>query len=278
MRIVEKKKEMQRISEELRKEGKIIGFVPTMGYLHEGHLSLVDIARKNSDVVVVSIFVNPTQFGPNEDYEEYPRDLERDKKLLEERGCDILFYPSVEEMYPPGFRTEVHVKEWSEVYCGASRPGHFKGVTTVVMKLFHIVKPHLAVFGEKDFQQLRIIERMVEDMDMDIKIIPGKIIREKDGLAMSSRNTYLSPDERKRATVLYRALVYARERIKEMENLDELKKEMREMIEREGGEVDYIVFIDPVTLEERKEKKSPMRCLLAVRMGKARLIDNMEIL
>lgn len=275
---VEKKRDMQKISERLRREGKIIGFVPTMGYLHEGHLSLVDIAREKADVVVVSIFVNPIQFGPNEDYNEYPRDLERDKRLLEERGCDILFHPSVEEMYPPEFRTEVHVKGWSDIYCGASRPGHFKGVATVVMKLFHIVKPHLAVFGEKDFQQLRIIERMVEDMDMDIDIIPGKIVREEDGLAMSSRNTYLSKEERRRAKVLYRALLYAREMIDRIKDLEELKRRMREMIEREGGEVDYIAFIDPDTLEERREKVPPIRCLLAVRIGKTRLIDNMEIL
>jgi len=206
MQVIRKTKEMQKISDRLREEKKRIGFVPTMGYLHDGHISLVRKAKELCDSVVVSIFVNPTQFGPGEDYERYPRDEERDRALLDAAGVDFFFIPEVSEMYPSGYQTFVEVAEVSKGLCGDFRPGHFRGVATVVAKLFNIVKPHVAVFGEKDYQQLLVIKRMVEDLDFDIEIIPGTLVREEDGMAMSSRNAYLSAPERKRATILHQSL------------------------------------------------------------------------
>ncbi len=211
MEVIRKVKEMQATSNRLRSEGKRIGFVPTMGYLHDGHISLVRKAKELCDSVVVSIFVNPTQFGPGEDYERHPRDEERDRALLDAAGVDFLFIPEVIDMYPSGYQTFVEVTEVSKGLCGDFRPGHFKGVATVVAKLFNIVKPHMAVFGEKDYQQLLVIKRMVEDLDFDIEIIPGILVREEDGIAMSSRNTYLSPEERRRALILYRSLIKGKE-------------------------------------------------------------------
>jgi len=279
MRIATRVDEMKSIAEEYRKNGKRISFVPTMGYLHEGHLSLVDIARKDGDICVVSIFVNPIQFGPGEDYERYPRDVERDERLLEQRGCDVLFYPSASEMYPEDFLTRVRVEKLSSILCGKSRPGHFEGVTTVVLKLFNIVKPHVAVFGEKDYQQLVIIKRMVRDLNLDVEIVAGEIIREKDGLAMSSRNVYLDPVERKQATCLFRSMLLAQDMVKAG------IRDTKTIVEAVGGfikkfdraRIDYVKIVHPDTLEELEEIHDRARILLAVYFGKARLIDNMEI-
>lgn len=279
MRIVTHVNEMKSIADEFRKEGKIIAFVPTMGYLHEGHLSLVDIAKKKGDVCVVSIFVNPIQFGPGEDYERYPRDVRRDERLLEQRGCDVLFYPSASEMYPEDFLTRVRVEKLSNILCGKSRPGHFEGVTTVVLKLFNIVKPHVAVFGEKDYQQLVIIKRMVRDLNLDVEIVAGEIIREKDGLAMSSRNVYLDPVEREQATCLFRSLLLARDMVKSgIRDTKTIVEAVNDFIKNfDRARIDYIKIVHPDTLEELEEIHDRARILLAVYLGSARLIDNMEI-
>ena len=279
MRIVTHVNEMKSIADEYRKEGKIIAFVPTMGYLHEGHLSLVDIAKKKGDVCVVSIFVNPIQFGPGEDYDRYPRDVRRDERLLEKRGCDTLFYPSTSEMYPEDFLTRVRVEKLSNILCGKSRPGHFEGVTTVVLKLFNIVKPHVAVFGEKDYQQLVIIKRMVRDLNLDVEIVAGEIIREKDGLAMSSRNVYLDPVEREQATCLFRSLLLAQDMVKAgIRDTKTIIEAVNDFIKNfDRARIDYIKIVHPDTLEELEEIHDRARILLAVYLGGARLIDNMEI-
>ncbi|MCD6277184.1 pantoate--beta-alanine ligase [candidate division WOR-3 bacterium] len=279
MRIVTHVNEMKSIADEYRKEGKIIAFVPTMGYLHEGHLSLVDIAKKKGDVCVVSIFVNPIQFGPGEDYDRYPRDVRRDERLLEQRGCDTLFYPSTSEMYPEDFLTRVRVEKLSNILCGKSRPGHFEGVTTVVLKLFNIVKPHVAVFGEKDYQQLVIIKRMVRDLNLDVEIVAGEIIREKDGLAMSSRNVYLDPVEREQATCLFRSLLLAQDMVKAgIRDTKTIIEAVNDFIKNfDRARIDYIKIVHPDTLEELEEIHDRARILLAVYLGGARLIDNMEI-
>lgn len=267
---------MKARAEELRARGKRIGFVPTMGYFHEGHLALMRKARELSDVVVVSIFVNPIQFGPQEDFARYPRDLERDRRLAQAQGVDILFVPSAEEMYPPGFQTYVEVTELSRPLCGARRPGHFRGVCTVVLKLFHIVKPHLAVFGEKDYQQLKVIQRMVRDLDLEVEIVPHPTVREPDGLAMSSRNVYLRPEEREAALSLYRALELARKRVAEgVRETRVLRREIEEFIRSHPyTRIDYVEFRDPETLEERERIDRATLLALAVFVGKARLIDN----
>ncbi|MGC9771885.1 4-phosphopantoate--beta-alanine ligase [Fervidobacterium islandicum] len=276
MRLVHTVAEMKRITKELLEEGKSIGFVPTMGYLHKGHLSLVEAARKENDVVVVSIFVNPTQFGPNEDYNRYPRDLERDLRLLEPLGVDYVFNPAVEEMYPPMYSTYVEEIELSKYLCGASRPGHFRGVCTVVTKLFNIVKPTRAYFGQKDAQQFRVLRRMVRDLNMDVEMVEMPIVREEDGLAMSSRNVYLNPEERKEATRLYKSLLKAKELIESGErDVQKIKSEMLCVLDHPLLKVDYVEIVDEETLRpvERIEKK--VIVALAVFVGKARLIDNM---
>lgn len=279
MKVVKKVKEMQKLTDQLRKKGKIIGFVPTMGYLHEGHLNLVKIAKKKSDICVVSIFVNPLQFGPKEDYHTYPRDFERDKKLLVNLGVDIIFYPNEKEMYPEPCLTYVQVKKLSEGLCGRSRPGHFEGVATVVAKLFNIVKPHIAVFGQKDYQQATIIKKMVKDLNFDVKIIVVPTVREKDGLACSSRNIYLNEKERKEATVLYRSLMLAKRLIKEGEkNPEKIIREMEKLITAESsGKIDYIEIVNADTLEPVKEISGKLCIALAVFFGKARLIDNILV-
>ena len=276
MEIISKVKDMQVKSEALRRAGKRIGFVPTMGYFHEGHLALMRKARKLSDVLVVSIFVNPTQFGPQEDYQRYPRDLDRDLKMAAAEGVDIVFAPKVEEMYPEGYQTYVEVSELSRPLCGASRPGHFRGVATVVLKLFNIVKPHLAVFGEKDYQQLQVIKRMVRDLNLEVEIVPHPIVREPDGLAMSSRNTYLLPEERRSALCLYQALELARRRVSEgQKDVPTLRAELETFISSHPfTRIDYIEFRDPETLEEKSVVEGPTLLALAVFVGKARLIDN----
>jgi len=276
MEVIESISEMKNLAKKWKRQGLSIGFVPTMGYLHEGHLALVRRIKELSDRVVVSIFVNPIQFAPGEDYQRYPRDLERDKAFLEKEGVDVLFSPKAQEMYPPGFQTYVEVKELSSGLCGRYRSGHFIGVATVVLKLFNILQPDIAVFGEKDYQQLKVIQRMVQDLNLDVKIIPHPTVREEDGLAMSSRNTYLSPEERKSAIALYKALNLAEELINQGERrVATLKEKLKEFIESfPYTKVQYIEFVHPETLKEVERVDEPTLLALAVFVGKARLIDN----
>lgn len=259
-----------------RKQGKTIGFVPTMGYFHQGHLALMHRAKETCDVVVVSIFVNPIQFAPSEDYQAYPRDLEKDKKIAETEGVDYLFIPSNEEMYPKGYCTFVNVERITEKLCGARRPGHFKGVATVVSKLFNIVQPDKAFFGEKDAQQLIVMRRMVENLNFDVEIIGVPTVRDEDGLAMSSRNVYLDAKERRAALVLSRSLKKAQEMIKSGERKPEvIKKTVEELLQGEPlVDVEYISICDIQKLEEVSELKGSILIVLAARVGKARLIDN----
>jgi len=279
MQVVRQIKEMQKISDRLREKGKRIGFVPTMGYLHDGHVSLVRKAKELCDSIVVSIFVNPTQFGPGEDFQRYPRDEEGDREKLERAGVDFLFMPEAGEMYPPRYQTSVEVAEVSKGLCGDFRPGHFRGVATVVAKLFNIVKPHAAVFGEKDYQQLLVIKRMVEDLNFDIEIIPGTLIREEEGIAMSSRNAYLSPEDRKRATVLYRSLVKAKELVdsgeKRTYNIVQAVEKMIGSVK--GVSLQYVEIRDAETLERVERVSGPAVIAVAAMVGSVRLIDNIVI-
>jgi pantoate--beta-alanine ligase len=280
VRVFKNPRELQTFIKKLKKEGKTIGFVPTMGYLHEGHLSLVRCAKKDNDLVVVSIFVNPTQFGKNEDYDRYPRDLQRDLKLLEREGVDIVFAPKVEDMYPPGFSTYVEETKLSQPLEGKFRPGHFRGVCTVVNKLFNIVQPDRAYFGEKDYQQLLVIKKMVEDLNMDIEVVGCPIVREPDGLAKSSRNVYLSEEERRQATALYKSFLLAQKLVEEgLTDTQKLRQEILNFLKQFPliKEIDYVEIVDPQTLEPVKEIKGGERILIAVRMPSARLIDNWEI-
>ncbi len=256
-----------------------IGLVPTMGYLHDGHLSLVRAARAQNDHVVASVFVNPTQFGAGEDFERYPRDPDRDLDLLRQERVDVVFAPSVDEMYPPGFSTFVEVEGATEVLEGAHRPGHFRGVTTVVAVLLHIVEPRRAYFGRKDAQQLVVVRKLVRDLHLDVEIVPMPIVREPDGLAMSSRNAYLSPRERQAALVLSRALRYAEERLAAGErDAERLHAAMRELIAQEPlAQVDYVSVADAETLRELARIDGPALASLAVRVGATRLIDNVTL-
>ncbi len=277
MRVVKSIKEMQSVCSALKRVGKSIGFVPTMGFLHEGHLSLIRKAKRENDVVVVSIFVNPTQFSAGEDFDRYPRDVERDVSLLKGERVDFLFLPTIEEMYPEGFSTFVEVEGLTEGLCGAKRPGHFRGVATVVVKLFNIVQPDKAYFGKKDYQQLKVIERLVRDLNFNVKIVGCSIVREKDGLAMSSRNVYLSERERESALSLFKSLLLAKELIDRGErNAEVLKKKMEEFIlsHPEVKKIDYIEFVDAETLEPVTEVKEGTLVAVAVYVGDARLIDN----
>ncbi len=270
---------MQATATELRQEGNTIGFVPTMGFLHEGHLSLLDIARQKCDVLVMSIFVNPTQFGENEDLEEYPRDFDRDARLARERGVDILFHPAAKEMYTDNFATYVVTDYLSEKLCGASRPTHFRGVATVVSKLFNIVRPDIAVFGQKDAQQATIIKRMVQDLNFPVEIVTGPIVREQDGLALSSRNTYLSSEERQQATSLYRGLQQAKKLVESGEvNSNIIVDEIRSILEAEPDiREDYIAIVDPGTLDPVREVNQGVLIAIAAFVGTTRLIDNIMI-
>lgn len=279
MEIIEKITEMQDKAEELRMGGKKIGLVPTMGFLHEGHLSLIRRASKESDAVITSIFVNPTQFGPGEDFEDYPRDLQRDLQLAENSGCDIIFRPSAKEMYPEGYQTYVTVENITKALCGSSRPTHFRGVTTVVSKLFNATRPHLAVFGQKDAQQALVIKRMVNDLNLGIEIIVAPIVREKDGLAMSSRNTYLSPEQRKDAAVLYRSLMHAKALIRQGERDSQfIISEITSMINQaETAEIDYVNIVDTQNLQPLAKLRAELLIAEAVRFGKTRLIDNIIV-
>lgn len=273
---IETIEEMQVLSESIRIAGHTVGLVPTMGFFHEGHLELMRVARKYADTVVVSLFVNPTQFGEGEDLAAYPQDLDGDLAKARDVGVDCVFIPSAEDMYPEGYQTEVRVQDLTQHLCGLSRPGHFDGVTTVVAKLFHIVKPHLAVFGQKDFQQLAVISRMVRDLNMDIEIIGVPTVREPDGLAMSSRNSYLSLAERASALSLNRALARARDMVAQGErNAETLRKAVEDEIRsRPDTQIDYVSLCDATTLEELEVLENEALLALAVRVGKARLIDN----
>lgn len=277
MKIIESVVEMQQAALALRAEGKRIGFVPTMGNLHEGHLSLVRMAKKQSDVVVVSIFVNPTQFGPNEDFAAYPRTFEADRAHCEEEGVDIIFHPAVPEIYPDGASVSVTETALSRTLCGAARPGHFDGVCTVVAKLFNIVLPHVAVFGEKDGQQLRVIRRMVRDLRFPVDILAGPTIREADGLARSSRNQYLTPEQRPQAACLRRALDETERLFAEGErNPQALAAAMRTLIEKSpDAKIDYVAIVDDETLQPLDGPiTAPAFAALAVWVGTPRLIDN----
>lgn len=270
---------MRQTADSLRRAGKTIGFVPTMGFLHDGHLSLIRICRKQSEVVVVSIFVNPTQFAPNEDFEQYPRDFDHDEDLCRREGTDILFYPSLTDMYDTNHKTYVTTVDLAQTLCGASRPNHFRGVTTIVTKLFNIVQPHLAVFGQKDAQQCQIIRRMVKDLNFDINIVMGPIIRETDGLAMSSRNKYLNPGERREALVLFKALETAKSLIKYgTVDAGEIKLKMKQVIASSiAAEIDYIAIVAFNTLLPVETIVHDTLIALAVFVGKTRLIDNILI-
>ncbi len=279
MEIIVDGKEMQRAADALRARGDRIGLVPTMGYLHDAHIQLVRKAKALTDAVVVSIFVNPTQFGPGEDFEQYPRDEEGDRIKLEREGVQVLFAPETSRIYPPGYQTFVEVTEVSRGLCGDFRPGHFRGVATVVAKLFNIVKPHVAVFGEKDYQQLLVLKRMVEDLQFDVDVVPGELVREEDGLAMSSRNVYLSSQERERARVLFRSLKKGKEIYESgVKNVPRIKETVREAIVSMGGvDLEYVELRDAVTLEEIDEIQGPAVIAVAAVVGPSRLIDNIII-
>jgi pantoate--beta-alanine ligase len=279
MQIIEPIADMRAWSEGERRQGRRIVFVPTMGSLHEGHLSLVRDAKTRGERVVVSIFVNPMQFGPSEDFAKYPRDLQHDRALLESLGIDVLFHPTVAEIYPDGYQTHIEVENLSLPLCGSVRPGHFRGVATVVAKLFNIVRPHVAIFGEKDFQQLQVVRRLVRDLSMDIEIVGHPIVREADGLAMSSRNAYLTPEERRAAVCLSRALCQAEKRVRRGETSAAalLRGVAAELGKEPLAQVEYTKLCDPDSLQEIDRVQGAAVLALAVRFGRARLIDNRVI-
>lgn len=279
MRLVDTISDMKAIIRSNRTMGKTIGFVPTMGYLHEGHLSLANRSVQDNDFTVMSIFVNPTQFGPNEDFEKYPRDMERDLSLAESAGVDVVFSPGVSEMYPEKYKTYVNVEDITGVLCGLSRPGHFRGVTTVVNKLFNIIEPHKAYFGQKDAQQVIVIKKMVRDLNMNLEIVTCPIIRESDGLAMSSRNVYLNSEERKAAVILSKSLLEVEELIKQGERscvkvVQYLKDRIRS---EELAKIDYVEVVSGNGLEAIEQIRESVLIALAVRFGKTRLIDNIMV-
>jgi len=279
MKIIKTIKEMQRYSFDINRSGKQIALVPTMGFLHKGHLSLIDKAHKNADIVIVSIFINPTQFAPNEDLASYPKDLENDLKLCKERTVDVIFLPRVENIYPSDSSTWVTEEKLSEGLCGTTRPTHFRGVTTIVTKLFNATLPNIAIFGKKDFQQAAIIQRMVRDLNFPIKIVTAPIVREEDGLAMSSRNKYLTCEERKQAPIIQKTLQEASfaicaDKEKNSINVDLIKDNIKLRISQNGGNVDYIEIVDPVTLESKLNFNGDTLIAVAVYYGKTRLLDN----
>ncbi|MEJ2031686.1 MAG: pantoate--beta-alanine ligase [Deltaproteobacteria bacterium] len=276
MDVIRSPAEMKAWSNRAADEGKTLALVPTMGFFHKGHLSLMRLARRRAERTVVSLFVNPIQFGPTEDLDRYPRDFERDAALAAQEKIDVLFAPDAVAMYPEGFQTRIVVTELSSGLCGASRPGHFEGVATVVTKLFHIVRPRLAVFGEKDFQQLGLIRRMVKDLDMDIDIVGHPIVREPDGLAMSSRNAYLAPAERESARCLFRSIRHARKLAAGGEaDAGCLQATIEAMLTADPAvKVEYVAMVDETTLQPQKEINGSSRLALAVKIGRTRLIDN----
>jgi pantoate--beta-alanine ligase len=275
MRLIKKIDIARGVVKSARKRGKVVGLVPTMGFLHEGHLSLVRLARRKCDFLVVSIFVNPTQFGPKEDFRDYPRDLVRDLQLLRKEKVDMVFNPSVREMYGKGYQTCVEVTEWSKLMCGLSRPIHFRGVATVVLKLFNIIEPDVAVFGRKDYQQAAILEKMTKDLNLGVKIVTGRIVREKDGLAMSSRNIYLNEAQRKNAVILYESLKWLRQAyINGLRDPKLAANKIRNMIRSKKGKIDYVAVVDKNTLKPVGKLRRGTLIALAVFFGKTRLIDN----
>jgi pantoate--beta-alanine ligase len=285
MRVLSSPQELQKHLVKLKKSGKTIGFVPTMGALHEGHLSLIRYARKKCDVLVASIFVNPLQFGPKEDYKRYPRTLSDDKKVLSKAGVDFLFYPTPKQMYPEDIKVEIEVFGLSDLFEGASRPGHFRGVTTVVARLFEIVQPNFAVFGEKDFQQQLIVRKMVKALKLPVRIISMPTIREENGLAMSSRNRFLSEDEKKDARIISQALFLAQEmRRGGVNSAARVKKAAHELIAlKPRVKIDYLEVVDANTLEKVNKlrpfsfARPAARILVAAKVGKVRLIDNLAL-
>lgn len=279
MRVIEKIGDLRAALAAYRIAGKSIGLVPTMGYLHEGHISLVEASRKENDITVMSIFVNPTQFGVNEDFDKYPRDFGGDSAKAGEAGTDIIFAPAAAEMYPQGYGTYVDLTGITDRMCGKSRPGHFRGVATIVAKLFNIVEPDRAYFGQKDAQQVAVISKMVRELNMNIEIVACPIVREKDGLAMSSRNIYISSEERKAALVLSKSLFTAEKLVADGERDAE---RLRLFIEKEINseklaEIDYITVVDATTLEEVKTLEGNVLAAVAVKFGKTRLIDNIVL-
>lgn len=279
MKIIRSVRKMQEFAARILRQGKSIGFVPTMGYLHQGHLSLARQGKKDTDVVVMSIFVNSLQFGPKEDFKNYPRDFKRDMRLAQTAGVDVIFYPSEKDMYRKNYQTYIEVEKLSNVLCGAVRPGHFKGVATAVVKLFNIVKPDIAYFGQKDAQQVIIIQRMARDLNMDLKIKVMPTVRECNGLAMSSRNAYLNPTERKQALVLKNALQKAKDMIDSDENdTGKIKAACRRIIKNApSAKIDYISIVDTNALKDVKYIKGKVLIALAVKIGNTRLIDNIII-
>ncbi len=279
VKVIKTVREMTDYADGARASGKNIALVPTMGFLHEGHLSLMREGRRRASVLVASVFVNPTQFGPNEDFAKYPRSLKRDCEMMETVPVDAVFAPEPDEMYTPGSQTWVEVTELTRGLCGRVRPGHFRGVTTVVAKLFNVVKPHFALFGEKDFQQLRAIQRMVDDLKFDIEIVPMPIVREADGLAMSSRNAYLSESERIQALAISRALAAAREKYRcNARSADEVAEAARRVLERdEAIKIEYVEAVDAETLEAVVSTERPLLLAIAARVGRTRLIDNIVL-
>lgn len=270
------KAELARFATETRRLGKVIGLVPTMGYLHAGHMSLVDTARARADVVIVTLFVNPTQFGPSEDLDRYPRDFERDRKMCEEHGVDVLFAPDAKEMYAPDSSTWIVETDLARPLCGASRPNFYRGVTTVVGKLFHLAQPDFACFGLKDAQQCFVVERMVRDLDFQVKIIPCPLVRDPDGLALSSRNRYLSADERRRALSIHKALLEGRKAIESqgIAAIPAVCRKATEEIAAAGGKVDYVEALDRATLKTPTDGSSQVLLAAAAFFGTTRLIDN----
>jgi len=279
MKLIRDMKEMQKLAQSTHRQGRRIGFVPTMGALHQGHLSLMEHLRNKCDLLVVSIYVNPTQFAPGEDLEKYPRNLQEDLTKCEDAGVDVVFAPPDRQMYPPGFSTYVNVEKLTEVLCGASRPLHFRGVTTVVAKLFNIVQPDVTVFGQKDYQQAIVIKRMVADLNWETEILVAPIVREADGLAMSSRNRYLSSEERDSALMLFQALTRAYQKIKDGErSAEKLKQAMRQIItSSHQNRIDYISVVNGESLQEIENIKGDTLLAVAVYVGQTRLIDNLLI-
>jgi pantoate--beta-alanine ligase len=279
IKIVDNIKDMQSLSNKTRKDGQTISFVPTMGALHEGHLTLMRAAKEKSDYLVVSIFVNPTQFGLNEDFNKYTRDLEGDIKKISSIGVDTVFFPDVDEIYPDGYETYVEVQELQKPLCGQHRQGHFKGVATVVLKLFNIVKPDVAVFGEKDYQQLLIIKKMVRDLHLEIEILGMPIVRENDGLALSSRNAYLSDEERERALSLSKSLKTIRSEFKKgKQDIQELVKLGKSILNDSSiNNIDYLDIRDGNTLKREQNAKKGDIVAVAAKVGNARLIDNTKL-
>ncbi len=281
MEIITSINAMQELSRKIAMNGRKLAFVPTMGYLHEGHAGLIRAAKDYGDIVAASIFVNPVQFGPNEDYEKYPRDFERDRKIAEAAGCNVLFYPDVKEMYPGGFSTMISISGVTKKFEGASRPGHFSGVATVVAKLFNIVMPYYALFGQKDYQQTLVIKQLVADLNMGVKVVVVPTVRESDGLAMSSRNSYLTPKERAEATLIYKSLEKA---VREIEAGERKRKIINAIIlsslrSNHDFKVDYCLSADAESLDEPEEFIPGQRIVLLVAayLGKTRLIDNMTV-